>query len=367
MMNEELEILMALENVENHEVVDIPRDVHVYRNGFRVSDKKFIKNYRLSKDLATNLINLLNPLLNQREHLSALRTEEKVLIALNFFATGSYQANVGNSKYLGVSQSTVTRCVEEITEALNRPEMFNRFIKFPQNMNELNQLRIRFHRKYGMPGIIGCIDGTHVAIVPPRNDPEHPEHIYVNRKNYHSLNVQLVCDENMQILHVNARFPGSSHDSYIWRNSNIEPILRNMYDRGIEGYFLLGDSGYPLRPWLLTPLAHPQNEEEERYNETHRSARSTIERCNGLLKMRFRCLSKHRVLHYTPRKASRIINACIVLHNMCIINNVELPQDGDDVQVINEDENDIFEDNNQVNPHLLDGRRIQRRVINYFR
>lgn len=45
-----------------------------------------------------------------------------------------------------------------------------------------------------MPGIIGCIDCTHVAIFPPHiQDPLHPEHLYVNRKQYHSINVQLVC------------------------------------------------------------------------------------------------------------------------------------------------------------------------------
>lgn len=51
----------------------------------------------------------------------------------------------------------------------------------------------RFVEKFGFPGVIGCIDGTHVAIVRP-NDHEET---YFNRKNYHSLNVLLVsynCD-----------------------------------------------------------------------------------------------------------------------------------------------------------------------------
>lgn len=54
-------------------------------------------------------------------------------------------------------------------------------------------ISIRFFEEYGFPGVIGCIDCTHVAIVPPkRDDPEYPEHLYVNRKGYHSINVQLV-------------------------------------------------------------------------------------------------------------------------------------------------------------------------------
>lgn len=40
----------------------------------------------------------------------------------------------------------------------------------------------------GLPDVIGIIDGTHVAIV----TPNERENIYVNRKSYHSLNVQIV-------------------------------------------------------------------------------------------------------------------------------------------------------------------------------
>lgn len=44
-----------------------------------------------------------------------------------------------------------------------------------------------------MPGVIGVIDGTHIAIVPPKSDDiMYPEHVYVNRKGYHSISTQLV-------------------------------------------------------------------------------------------------------------------------------------------------------------------------------
>jgi len=51
----------------------------------------------------------------------------------------------------------------------------------------------------------------------------------------------------------------------------------------------IGDSGYALRPWLMTPLNNPDpNTPEGRYNEWFTKTRSLIERTNGLLKMRFR-------------------------------------------------------------------------------
>lgn len=51
----------------------------------------------------------------------------------------------------------------------------------------------------------------------------------------------------------------------------------------------IGDSGYALRPWLLTPYLNvTMNSREHRFNEVFCRARSCIERCNGVLKMRYR-------------------------------------------------------------------------------
>ncbi|KMQ83794.1 nuclease harbi1 [Lasius niger] len=46
-----------------------------------------------------------------------------------------------------------------------------------------------------------------------------------------------ICNPNLKILNVNARFPEARHDAYIWSASAAR-----------------GDLRYPLEPWLLTPL-----------------------------------------------------------------------------------------------------------------
>lgn len=129
-------------------------------------------------------------------------------------------------------------------------------------------------------------------------------------------------------------------------------------------------AGYPTRPWILTPIPHPETEEEERFNERFRSIRSGIERCNGVIKNRFRCLLKHRVLHYSPSVAAHIINACVVLHNMCIEAGVPEPQDEDeDIDIV---DYGIYAPmplvgehiNARVNQDLLAARELRMNIVN---
>lgn len=121
------------------------------------------------------------------------------------------------------------------------------------------------------------IDCTHIAIFPPsHNNLQYPEHIYVNRKHHHSLNVQLVCDTNLKLLNVNARFPGSTGDAHIWGNSEIRRVMTNLHQRR-PGFYVIGDSGYPLRPWLQVPLPFAEvGTPEFRYNEQFKKACSVI-------------------------------------------------------------------------------------------
>ncbi len=54
---------------------------------------------------------------------------------------------------------------------------------------------------------------------------------------------------------------------------------------------LIGDNGYSLTPFLLTPFLNAASQEEEHYNRIHKKARCCIERAFGQPKRRFHCLS----------------------------------------------------------------------------
>ncbi|KAM7293348.1 hypothetical protein ISCGN_026478 [Ixodes scapularis] len=177
-----------------------------------------------------------------------------------------------------------------------------------------------FQRLGRIPGVIGGVDGTMIAIVgPSQNDPTVTKAAYWCRKQFYALNVMGVCDADCRVMSIDPRYPGSVHDSFAWRYS----WLRSNFEQGRlidDGRLLRGDSGYALEPWLITPVPgfHATSTTCGRFNKAHSSIRSVGERCIGLLKSRFQCLQRHRTLYYHPTTATVIISACAVLHNTCL-------------------------------------------------
>nr|XP_013189805.1 unnamed protein product [Amyelois transitella] len=288
-----------------------------------ISEVEFRNRYRLSKEAFLFLCEELKHLTTLKKTLQ-ISLQEKVLVALFFYATGSYQRPVGVAKSL--CQKMCSVYIQEVTQALNHPAMLEKYISFPKTLADRQAVSHKFFTKYGLPGVIGCIDGSHFKIFGP---PSAEEHLYYCRKHYHSINVQMVCDSDCRIINVNAKFGGQNHDAFIWENSNVNTYMQHLHNRG-EIFWLLGDSGYPQRPWLMIPFleVHPGSPEAN-YNQKHMRARVLIENTFGRLKNRWRCLCKDRVLHYKPEKCAQIIQACCVLHNIALDYRVAEPHNYD--------------------------------------
>ncbi|KAL0829639.1 hypothetical protein ABMA28_003145 [Loxostege sticticalis] len=206
----------------------------------------FIQHFRLNKLTFRALCNDLKGHAGLKGS-PEIPLETKVLCALSFLATGSYQKIVGVGQFL--TQRTTSRCIREAVDALNYSWMVSRWIVFRQTPQERYKIKEKFQRKHHVPGVIGCIDCTHIAITRPAEE----EHVFFNRKGYHSLNVQMICDYDLRITSVNAVFGGASHDSHIWSASHVRTCMQGLHEIG-EQVWLLGDSGYPQRPWLMTPI-----------------------------------------------------------------------------------------------------------------
>ncbi|XP_063910658.1 putative nuclease HARBI1 [Zophobas morio] len=245
---------------------------------------------------------------------------------------GSYQNSIGQDYRSPMSQSSVSRSIHVVIDIII--DQFHHIIKFPRTVEEITVTKNRFFQRFQLPGVVGCIDCTHVPISGEAlvlGNIDVPRLVFMNRKGYFSLNCQIICDSNLRILHMGARFPGSVHDAAIWQLSDIQVYLRRrFFNNNDETTWLLGDSAYPLTPYLLTPIngADP-NTPEGRYTYAHRLARNSIERCIGVLKTAWRCLHKDRVLKYHPLFVAKIFYTCGILHNIMRMRNIEIEIDYD--------------------------------------
>lgn len=110
-------------------------------------------------------------------------------------------------------------------------------IKFPEGI-ALRRIKTAFENlgqnqrtgRCGLHNIVGAIDCTHIKISRPRGI-EHSE-IYRNRKGYFSINAQAIVGPDMMFYDLVVRWPGSAHDSRIFRNSRVYTRLRS---RDIQG------------------------------------------------------------------------------------------------------------------------------------
>ena len=81
----------------------------------------------------------------------------------------------------------------------------------------------------------------------------------------------------------------------------------------------MGDGGYGLSPFLITPFVNPITAQEKHFNRVHKATRSQVERNIGHLKSRWRCLDiSGGHLQYDPSTCCKIIHSCVLLHNLCV-------------------------------------------------
>ncbi|XP_063631382.1 uncharacterized protein LOC134802678 [Cydia splendana] len=251
-----------------------------------LSEAEFVAHYRLPRRRVRALARELGPLI--QNHCS-----RKLLSCLRYLATDTARPLTGAS---------------EVIDALNHHTFINKYITFPLQAKARERVTHRFKQLYKLPNVLGVVDGVQIAI---HDLPPAQEEGFLNRAGFHSLNVQLICDADLNILSVDNSQGGCVHDCAIWAAHPLHLQLQRQHEEGGRVY-LLGDSGYLQRVTLMTPFPTPSDPYETLYNFHHSRAWSSIKQCIHLLRQRWRRLT----IPLPENKARKIINACAVLHNM---------------------------------------------------
>ncbi|CAG2196490.1 HARBI1 [Mytilus edulis] len=241
-----------------------------------MADVELIERYRMPRIKILEVVDLVRKDIESPTYRShAIPAILQVLVSLRYYAKGDFYSEVGDLH--GISKASVSRCITRVSKAIVS-EMDN--IKFPSTEAEMNVVKRGFYRIAKVPNVIGAVDGTLIPIIAPKEN----EPAYVCRKGYHSLNIQAVVDHEMRFTNLVAKFPGSVHDSYIFSNSELGYFFE---ENNVDGW-LLGDSGYGLKKYLLTPKLNPNTLAEEKYNKAHSKTRTIVEQAFGVCKSRYR-------------------------------------------------------------------------------
>lgn len=179
-----------------------------------VSDEFLLTTFGFPREFIYYLVELLRDSLTRRTQRSrAISPDVQILAALGFYTSGSFQSKMGDA--IGISQASMSRCVTNVTKALI--EKSAEFICFTRDEGTKQQSKEEFYRVAGIPNVIGVVDCGHIAIKAPNAEDSS----YVNRKGFHSINCQIVCDARGLLLCAETHWPGSLQDESIFKQSSV--------------------------------------------------------------------------------------------------------------------------------------------------
>ena len=224
-----------------------------------------------------------------------------------------------------------------------------RYIRFP-NVDEATRSMEFWTEKSGIPGIVACIDGSHIPITQPARTAA----AYCNRKGFYSMNVQgnipancfcssilAAVDHKNRFVELTVGWPGSVADGRVFSNSflkkNLQHYLGNLHanplrtrtsdtspDTQIEHVpaFILGDSAYPNRTHIVTTFRNTdcnRSRHIKTLNAKLAKVRYSIEGAFGILKGRFRLLNRSlESAKEDIKRTAYLITAIFVVHNFLI-------------------------------------------------
>ena len=221
------------------------------------------------------------------------------------------------------------------------------FITFPCGLAG-QQVKQEFSTIRGFPGVIGCIDCTHIPISSPGGDNAE---IFRNRKGF----FRLMCKQFVTLICLSPTSYAVGQAPHMIAAFLIIALYALKFENNLIDGLLLGDGGYPCRHYFMTPVNNPVTAKEKNYNKAHIATRGKVERMFGVWKQRFRCLRIPLRMHLENSLTVIVSTAC--LHNFAIDN-------GDFI----EEEPEVAEESIIMNSSsgTLSGNSARQRIIDNF-
>nr|CAI5844142.1 unnamed protein product [Callosobruchus analis] len=151
----------------------------------QLDEEQYMRHFRISRELTEHLADRFaqSHYFHYQEGDSEKVTPLKCVTIFLWFAGNEAVTYRDVADRFAISKSTLFKIVNRVTRFLSNlsPEV----IQWPSNEQKI-AIEQSFREKH-FPGVIGVVDGSHIRIDKPNNDPES----YFNRKKFHSIQVQI--------------------------------------------------------------------------------------------------------------------------------------------------------------------------------
>ncbi|KAI3694604.1 hypothetical protein L1987_77572 [Smallanthus sonchifolius] len=252
----------------------------------------------------------------------SMSLNDQVALALRRLSSGDSLIGVAN--FFGTNHSTVSQVTWRFVAAIEERGLHH--LQWPSSEEEITQIKSKFENIRGLPNCCGVIDTTHIMMLLSATDQTID--VWLDRKDNHSMILQVIVDPDMRFRDIVTGYPGKMDDASVLQKS----YFFNLSEKGkrlngnklklSEGTeiqeYIVGDSGFPLLPWLITPYQGRElPETKTEFNKRHFATRLVAQRALARLKDVWRMI--HGVL-WRPDKnrLPRVILACCILHNIVI-------------------------------------------------
>ncbi|KAF7077321.1 hypothetical protein CFC21_081884 [Triticum aestivum] len=243
-----------------------------------------------------------------------LSLEDRVAIALKRLYSSEPPETIGSS--VSVSESTVLLVSERFVDAVyKRAKNHGRW----PDSSKMDNIKSMFDKIHNMHNCCGVICTTHIPFGPNLDHEKND-----------SILVQLVIDPEMRFRAIwwgrvsSMNQSSILHESYLfkecekgaWLNGG---KLKVAVDGSEVGEYIVGDAGYPLLPWLLTPYHEEDlSDSKAEFNRRHNAATTCAQKALTRFKDTWKYLQGETSCPVSPDSLVATIHACCYLHNIVI-------------------------------------------------
>ncbi|TXG73999.1 hypothetical protein EZV62_002578 [Acer yangbiense] len=312
--------------------VDWWHDFYQRINGFQSPSKGVIDKYKSVFKISRKTFDYICSLVEENMTVKSggisfsngknLSFQDQVAIALRRLSSGESLMAIGDS--CGLHHSTVSQVTWRFVEAMEETGL--QHLHWPSSESEMAEIKSKFEKILGLPNCCGVIDTTHIMMCLPTSDPT--SNAWLDSEKNHSMVLQAIVDPDMRFRDIVTGWPGKMEDWLIFQSSNFSKLCdkgERLNGKDIElsegsevREYIIGDSGYSLLPYLMTPyqgkeLPELRTEFNKRLSATQMVAQRALARLKDMWK-----IIQGVMWRPDKHKLPRIILVCCLLHNIVI-------------------------------------------------